>query len=119
MKKNEFDNVLHQIRTVTKKYGNDDVLVYRKDITTVVISNKLWVYKVECSVGALIQLTKVGFFMFDDRDEYNDFLAQKNDTIELKLNITLLIDKYNVKKMTAILPNVLLIGGIITLLISL
>lgn len=118
MKARDYNSVLMKIRTDTKRFGNDTIVVSRVTITSVEFHHLNWKRKVECSVEGLIQLTKVGFFIVADKDEYSAFLAQKKDNIELTLNKTLLIKKNKAGSMLSNLPSVFLIGGILSLLIS-
>jgi hypothetical protein len=113
-----FDSALIKLRNDTKKYGNDRILITRVNESSVEFSGINWVRKIECPIGGFIMMLQVGYLINDKKEELNLFLEQKVDSIELKINQTILLKKYKGKGINSVLPRLFLIGGIIILLIS-
>ena len=113
-----FDSALIKLRNDTKKYGNDCVLITRINETSVEFSSTNWQRKIDCPIEGFITMLQVGYLRNDKKEELDLFLEQKVDSIELKVNQTILLRRYKGKGIHAILPRLFLIGGIIILILS-
>lgn len=117
MNAREYNSVLTKIKTDSRKYGKDGIVVSKINESIVEFSNVKWKRKIECSLEGFIQMIKVGYFIID-KNEVNLFLDQKKEHLDLKVDETFLLKKHKGKALWYILPTLFLIGGLLAFLIA-
>jgi hypothetical protein len=119
MNAREYNSVLTKIKTDSRKYGKDGIVVSRINESFVEFSNLKWKRKIECSLDGFIQMIKVGYFIFD-KNEINLFLNRQKEHLDLKLNETILLKNTKEKEygIWNILPMLFLISGLLAFLIA-
>jgi hypothetical protein len=117
MNAREYNSVLTKIKTDSRKYGKDGIVVSKINESIVEFSNVKWKRKIECSLDGFIQMIKVGYFVID-KNEINLFLDQKKEHLDLMVNETFLLKKHKGKGLWNILPKLFIISGIIAFCIA-
>lgn len=118
MESREFNSVLTKIRKEINKFGGELIVVSYLDGNQVEISNPNWSRKIECTSSGLRKLIEVGYFSIENKNDLNSFLNLQLESINLKINKYTLLKEYRSKGMKYHFPKTLLLGGLLSVGIS-
>lgn len=118
MKAKEFHHILTLIKANIKKHGKEGIVVLWVDDSNIEFSHVKWKQTINFSILGFIQLVEVGYFIFENKTDFDLFVAQKIQILPLTINTPFFQKKHTRLGMTQLIQNLVLISALLSLLIS-